>query len=99
LIEKWQKVIGVQAHDWGIKQMKTKWGACNIAEKRIWLNLELAKKPKSCLEYIIVHELLHLLERNHNDRFVAYMNQFRPKWRWHRDELNGLPVSHIDWGY
>lgn len=99
LMEKWEKIIGVKANSWGVKQMKTKWGACNIEEKRIWLNLELAKKPKNCLEYIIVHELVHLLERNHNDKFIGYMNQFMPKWRAHRDELNSLPVVHNDWGY
>lgn len=99
LITKWEKVVGVKCDDWGVKQMKTKWGACNIEKKRIWLNLELAKKPTICLEYIIVHELVHLLERNHNDRFIKYMNQFMPKWRQHRDELNSLPVVHNDWGY
>lgn len=99
LITKWEKVIGVESDDWGVKQMKTKWGACNIEEKRIWLNLELAKKPLICLEYIIVHELVHLLERNHNDKFIGHMNQFMPKWRLHRDELNSLPVAHNDWGY
>lgn len=99
LIEKWEKVTGVQAESWGVKQMKTKWGVCNIAQKRIWLNLQLAKKPKSCLEYIIVHELVHLLERHHNDKFIAYMDQFMPNWRQYRDELNRLPVSHSDWRY
>lgn len=99
LLSKWEKRIGVKSDDWGVKQMRTKWGACNIEEKRIWLNLELAKKPTICLEYIIVHELVHLLERNHNDRFVAYMDEFIPKWRLHRDELNSLPVAHNDWGY
>ena len=99
LIEKWESIIGVKSDDWGVKQMRTKWGACNVSEKRIWLNLELSKKPIICLEYIIVHELIHLLERNHNDRFVALMNKFMPKWRQYRDELNQLPVSHNDWGY
>ena len=99
LVGKWEKVIGVKANDWGVKQMRTKWGTCNIEEKRIWMNLELAKKPKNCLEYIIVHELVHLLERNHNDKFIGYLNEFMPKWRAHRDELNSLPVSHNDWGY
>jgi len=99
LIEKWQEIIGVQANDWGVKQMKTKWGSCNIEEKRIWLNLELAKKPPICLEYILVHELVHLHERNHNDRFVALLDKFMPKWRIHRDLLNSLPVVHNDWGY
>lgn len=79
--------------------MKTKWGACNIEAKRIWLNLELAKKPLICLEYIIVHELVHLLQRNHNDKIIAYMDKLMPKWRLHRDELNSLPIVHNDWGY
>jgi len=99
IIEKWEKVMAVKAHAWGVKHMRTKWGTCNPIEKRIWINLELAKKPKNCLEYIIVHELVHLLERSHNDRFITLMNKFMPKWRAHRDELNKLPVSHTDWGY
>lgn len=99
LIKKWENKIGVKSNDWRVKQMKTKWGACNIEAKRIWLNLELAKKPKICLEYICVHELIHLLERNHNDRFVAYLDEYMPKWRLHRDELNSLPITHSDWGY
>ncbi|MFT4662717.1 MAG: putative metal-dependent hydrolase [Patiriisocius sp.] len=99
LIDKWEKIIGVKTDDWGVKQMKTKWGACNVDAKRIWLNLELSKKPPICLEYILVHELVHLLERNHNDRFIALMNEFMPKWRLHRNELNSLPIVHNDWGY
>jgi len=99
LIEKWQKVIGVECEDWGVKRMRTKWGSCNRDAKRIWLNLELAKKPTNCLEYIIVHELVHLHERNHNDRFVKLMNKFMPKWRHHKEVLNSLPVRHEDWGY
>lgn len=99
LLQKWEAIIGVKSNAWAVKQMKTKWGACNIEAKRIWLNLELAKKPLICLEYIIVHELVHLLERNHNDKFIAYMDKFMPKWRLHRDELNSLPVAHNDWGY
>lgn len=99
LISKWEKVIGVKCNDWGVKQMRTKWGACNVDEKRIWLNLELAKKPVICIEYIIAHELVHLLERNHNERFVSHMNKFMPKWQMHREELNKLPAVHWDWGY
>lgn len=98
-LTKWEKNIGVNANEWGVKQMKTKWGACNIEAKRVWLNLELAKKPTICLEYILVHELVHLLERNHNDKFIAYMDKFMPKWRLHRNELNSLPIVHNDWGY
>ena len=99
LIEKWEKIVGVKVDDWGVKQMKTKWGACNVDAKRIWLNLELAKKPPICLEYILVHELVHLHERNHNDRFIQLMNESMPKWRLHRNELNNLPIVHNDWGY
>lgn len=99
LISNWESKIGVKSNEFGIKKMRTKWGTCNTKEKRIWLNLELAKKPKECIEYIIVHELVHLLERSHNQRFVKYMDEFMPKWRFHREELNRLPYSHVDWGY
>jgi predicted metal-dependent hydrolase len=97
LLEKWQTVIGVQVNDWEVKQMKTKWGTCNIKAKRIWLNLELAKKPLHCLEYIIVHELVHLLERHHNVRFLALMDKFMPQWRAYQNELNQLILSYADW--
>ncbi len=99
LIEKWESRMGVQLNDWGVKQMKTKWGTCNIEAKRIWLNLELVKKPGRCLEYIIVHEMVHLLERHHNDYFVAHMDRFLPQWKTTKKELNSLPVSHSDWDY
>jgi len=79
--------------------MKTKWGSCNIERGRILLNLELAKKPQHCLEYIIVHELVHLLERHHNDHFIALMDKFMPQWRLYRDELNALPLKHEQWEY
>ena len=77
--------------------MKTKWGTCNIGARRIWLNLELAKKPVRCLEYIIVHELVHLLERNHNDRFKGLMDQFLPQWRVYKVDLNQMPLGHEEW--
>lgn len=99
LISKWETFIGVRNNEFGVKKMRTKWGTCNPDAKRIWLNLELAKKPVECLEYIIVHELVHLLERSHNDRFINYMDKFLPKWRSHKEELNRLPVSHIRWLY
>jgi predicted metal-dependent hydrolase len=99
ILAQWERRVGVQAEDWGVKQMKTKWGTCNIQKKRILVNLELAKKPVHCLEYIIVHELIHLLERLHNERFLAYLDKFMPRWKYYRDELNRLPVSHIDWEY
>lgn len=98
-IAKWELIMGVESNEFGIKKMKTKWGTCNIEAKRIWINLELAKKPIQCIEYIIVHELTHLLERNHNTRFVALMDTYLPNWKELKVELNKLPVSHIDWGY
>ena len=98
-ILKWEKEMKVKVNEFGIKKMKTKWGTCNIAAQRIWLNLELARNPISCLEYIIIHEMTHLLERNHNNRFVALMNQFMPNWKEVKEELNRLPVSHTEWGY
>ncbi|GJM24087.1 MAG: zinc metalloprotease [Phycisphaerae bacterium] len=88
LIRKWEPIIGVKVSDWRIKRMKTRWGTCNIQARRIWLNLELAKKPVECLEYVTVHELVHLLERLHNDRFRSFMDQFLPNWRLLRDTLN-----------
>jgi len=99
LIAKWEPIIGVQVADWGVKRMKTKWGTCTIEARRIWLNLELVKKPPRCLEYITVHEMVHLLERLHNERFVAYMDEFMPQWRLFRDELNQAPLAHETWEY
>lgn len=99
LIEKWERIIGVRANEWGIKKMKTKWGTCNIQASRIWLNLELAKKSEHCLEYIVAHELVHLLERLHNEKFLSHMNKFMPQWKKFRDELNRVPLSHVDWEY
>jgi predicted metal-dependent hydrolase len=97
LLEKWQPLLGVQVADWGIKKMKTKWGSCNIDAGRIWLNLELAKKPVQCVEYVVVHEMVHLVERHHNDRFIALMDQNIPHWRTYREELNRAPLAHEDW--
>ncbi len=96
---KWESVIDVEVAACGIKRMKTKWGTCNVEARRIWLNLELAKKPPACLEYILLHEMVHFLERHHNDRFRAYMDEFMPQWRVHRDELNRAPLAHEDWQY
>jgi len=99
LIAKWESIIGVQVEEWGVKQMKTKWGTCNIEASCIWLNLELIKKPAYCLEYIIVHEMIHLLERHHNERFLLYMNRFMPLWQHYREELNRAPLGHEMWEY
>jgi predicted metal-dependent hydrolase len=99
LFEQWQKTIGVQVSAWGIKRMKTRWGTCNQKAGRIWLNLELAKKPEHCLDFIIVHELTHLLERKHDNRFKSYMDKFMPKWRQYKEELNQSILSHEKWEY
>lgn len=99
LIEKWRQVTGVEVNAWGVKQMKTKWGTCNAKAGRIWLNLELAKKPGHSLGYIIVHEMVHLLERRHNERFADYMDKFMPQWREYRKELNSIILGHADWSY
>ena len=98
VLEHWEQEIGVQVSDWGIKKMKTRWGTCNTVDRRIWLNLELAKKPVGCLEYIIVHELLHLLERDHNDHFRSLMDRFLPHWRLRQEELKQSPLAHEHWG-
>jgi len=99
VIAQWEPIIGVKVADWRVKQMKTHWGTCNIEERRIWLNLELAKKSTQCLEYIIVHEMVHLLERHHNDYFTELMNKFMPQWRLHREELNRSALVHEAWSY
>ena len=99
LIEKWEPVLGVQVADWRVRQMKTKWGTCNTKAGRIWLNLELAKKSAQCLEYIVVHEMVHLLERHHNDHFTELMSRFMPQWKLHREELNRSTLGHEEWSY
>jgi predicted metal-dependent hydrolase len=99
LIAKWEPLMGVRVERFFVQRMKTKWGSCNHTAGTIRLNTELAKKPKECLEYIVVHEMAHLLEPTHNDRFIGIMDLFLPQWRAYRDELNRLPVRHEDWMY
>jgi len=99
LIAQWEETMKVKVKDLGIKKMKTKWGTCNEEAKRIWLNFELIKKPIECVEYIVVHEMVHLKVRNHNNKFVAYMNHFLPEWKQLKAELNKMPVSHLEWTY
>ena len=99
IIVRWEKAIGVDVKDFGIKKMKTKWGSCSPKAGRIWLNLELAKKPMSCIEYVAVHEMVHLLERNHGEGFKAQMDELLPMWRYYREELNKGPLRHEDWSY
>jgi len=99
LIIKWEPLLGVKIERFFVQRMKTKWGSCNHGTHSIRLNTELAKKPRECLEYIVVHEMTHVLEPTHNTRFVALMDQCMPQWRFYRDQLNRLPVSHEAWTY
>lgn len=99
IIAMWEPVLGVQVQQVFIQQMKTKWGSCNTEARTIRLNTELAKKPRDCLDYIVLHEMVHLLEPTHGERFVALMDQYMPRWQFVRQKLNRLPVSHTDWDY
>ncbi len=99
LLDQWQPILGVEVAAWGIKKMKTKWGSCNPASQSVWFNLELAKKPVQCLEYIVVHELVHLLERHHNERFAALVETHVPQWRQYREMLSKAPLGHEEWDY
>ena len=99
LLAKWEPRVGVDVAEARIKRMKTRWGTCQMDARRLWLNLELAKKPVSCLEYIVVHEMVHLIERHHNERFRELMDRIMPGWRVHRDELNRAPLAHEEWTY
>ncbi len=89
-IKKWEEKMNLRVNEFGIKKMKTRWGTCNIKAKRIWINLELAKKHETCLEYIVVHEMVHLLEKNHNKKFFAHMDNFMPDWRHWKKELKTM---------
>lgn len=99
LLAQWELRLGVHVERIYIQRMKTRWGSCNPAARSLRFNTELAKKPPQCLEYIVVHELLHLLEPSHNPRFVALMEHHFPHWRLLRDELNRAPLGHVEWGY
>lgn len=99
LLDKWQSLMGVKAQRIFVQRMKTRWGSCNPTTGNIRLNTELAKKPPECLEYILVHELAHLIEPTHNARFLALLDRFIPHWRQIKDELNRLPVRHEKWDH
>lgn len=90
VIREWENRLNVEVNEFRVKKMKTRWGTCNPDAKRIWLNLELAKKPSEQLEYVVVHEMVHLLERKHNKTFIAYMDKYLSKWRLYKDELNRI---------
>ena len=99
LIAKWEPLIGVKVKQFFVQRMKTRWGSCNASAHNIRLNTDLAKKPQECLEYIVVHEMAHLLEPTHNARFVALMDRIMPKWPFYREMLNRLTVRHEHWDY
>ena len=99
LKKKWEKQLEVEASEVRIRAMKTRWGSCNTEARRIWLNLELIKKPVDCIEYILVHEMIHFFERHHTDRFRKLMDHYMPDWRTRRDRLNQAPLAHEDWKY
>jgi predicted metal-dependent hydrolase len=99
LLQKWEPRLGKAVAEVRIRRMKTRWGSCNASAGRIWLNLELIKKPVACLEYVLVHEMVHLHERHHNDRFLEWMDRLLPQWRVRRDELNRAPLAHEEWTY
>jgi predicted metal-dependent hydrolase len=99
LIDVWEPRLSVRVQRFFVQQMRTKWGSCNPTAHSIRLNTELAKKPRECLEYVVLHELVHLLEHRHNERFKEYMDRFMPQWRQYREELNRAPLAHVDWRY
>ena len=81
LISKWENIIGIKIYDWGIRKMKSKWGTCHRLKGKIWLSLELAKVPSECLEYVILHELVHFIEKSHNAKFKSLMTYYMPNWK------------------
>ena len=99
LTGKWESRLGVEVARFFIQHMKTKWGSCNPSRRTIRLNTELAKKPRECLEYILVHEMIHIIEPTHSERFRRLMDRHMPTWRERREELNRAPLAHEDWGY
>ena len=97
MLGKWERRLGVKVANVGIKRMKTKWGSCNSTDKRIWLNLELAKTPRRCIDYVVVHELTHLLERHHSDRFIGIIRSALPNYEHDKALLNRGPLGHFEW--
>lgn len=99
LLKKWEPIIGIKVGEWNIKRMKTRWGTCNAKAKRIWLSLELAKKPPECIEYVVVHEMVHFHEQNHSKRFHAHMDRLLPQWKSLKEELNKIVTDDITKGH
>lgn len=92
LIPKYAVIMNLSIPEFGIRIMKTKWGSCTTESQKLWFNIELAKKPIECIEYIVVHEMVHLIERNHNKNFVILMDRYLPNWRTQKNILNELPI-------
>ncbi len=99
LVAKWSRKLGATVAFWGLKRMKTKWGSCITHRRRVWLNVELVKKPPECVEYLVVHEVVHLLARKHDERFQALMDRHLPNWRQRRVTLNRAPLANERWAY
>jgi predicted metal-dependent hydrolase len=99
LVSKWEPVLSVNAGSIIVRRMRTRWGSCTPTRRTIRLNTELAKKPRECLEFVLVHEMIHLLEPSHNATFISLMDKFMPQWRHIRAELNRAPLGHVDWEY
>jgi predicted metal-dependent hydrolase len=99
LVAKWSRRLGVDVRYWGLKKMKTRWGSCNATARRVWLNVELAKKPPECVEYLVVHELVHLISRRHDDHFRRLVDRHLPRWRHTREVLNYAPLANEQWKY
>lgn len=98
MIRRWESVLGVKVERVFVRRMRTKWGSCSRASASVRLNTDLAKKPPECLEYIVVHEMAHLIEPTHNARFLALMDRAMPNWQHYREMLNRLPVRYENWG-
>jgi predicted metal-dependent hydrolase len=96
VLPKWEKITGLKADNWQTKYMISRWGTCNIKKRKIWLNLQLAKKTPECLDYVILHELIHLVEKNHNDRFISLMDKYLPMWREIKVTLNGQTLDYME---
>ncbi|MEL3905653.1 MAG: SprT family zinc-dependent metalloprotease [Treponema sp.] len=96
ILPKWEKITRLIPSGWQTKYMTTRWGSCNTATKKIWLNVQLAKKTPECLEYVILHELIHLAEKNHNDRFISLMDKYMPMWRETRNTLNSQVLDYMN---
>jgi predicted metal-dependent hydrolase len=99
IVAKWEKILNVRVTAFFVQRMKTKWGSCTVEARHIRLNTDLARKPMECLEYVVAHELTHLHERRHNDRFTSIMDQVLPQWRSLRQQLNSAPLPHHNWTY